>query len=179
MESKDGLHIWEDHFYPEIIDPETGAVLPDGEAGEMVITSLTKEACPIIRYRTRDLTRLLPGTARSMRRMQRVTGRNDDMLIIRGVNLFPPFIEEIVLEDERLTPHYYLEVRRPGRLDELTVVVEAKPADDETRRAAGRDLAGRIRSLIGISSKVTVGEPGSIERSAGKAKRIVDLRPKD
>ncbi|MDE0387175.1 MAG: AMP-binding protein, partial [Rhodospirillales bacterium] len=181
VESKDGLHIWEDHFYPEIIDPETGAVLPDGEPGEMVITSLTKEACPIIRYRTRDLTRLLPGTARSMRRMQRVTGRNDDMLIIRGVNLFPPFIEEIVLEDERLTPHYYLEVRRPGRLDELTVVVEAKPAaaDDETRRAAGRDLAGRIRSLIGISSKVTVGEPGSIERSAGKAKRIVDLRPKD
>ena len=180
VESKDGLHIWEDHFYPEIIDTETGAVLPDGEAGEMVITSLTKEACPIIRYRTRDLTRLLPGTARAMRRMQRVTGRNDDMLIIRGVNLFPPFIEEIVLEDERLTPHYYLEVRRPGRLDELTVVVEAKPgaADDETRRAAGRDLAGRIRSLIGISSKVTVGEPGSIERSAGKAKRIVDLRPK-
>ncbi len=181
VESKDGLHIWEDHFYPEIIDPETGAVLPDGEAGEMVITSLTKEACPIIRYRTRDLTRLLPGTARPMRRMQRVTGRNDDMLIIRGVNLFPPFIEEIVLEDERLTPHYYLEVRRPGRLDELTVVVEAKPAaaDDGTRQAAARDLVGRIRSLIGISSKVTVGEPGSIERSAGKAKRIVDLRPKD
>ena len=181
VESKDGLHIWEDHFYPEIIDTETGTVLPDGEAGEMVITSLTKEACPIIRYRTRDLTRLLPGTARAMRRMQRVTGRNDDMLIIRGVNLFPPFIEEIVLEDQRLTPHYYLEVRRPGRLDELTVVVEAKPgaADDETRRVAGRDLAGRIRSLIGISSKVTVGEPGSIERSAGKAKRIVDLRPKD
>ena len=180
VESKDGLHIWEDHFYPEIINPETGAVLPDGKPGEMVITSLTKEAFPIIRYRTRDLTRLLPGTARSMRRMQRVTGRNDDMLIIRGVNLFPPFIEEIVLEDQRLSPHYYLEVRRPGRLDELTVVVEAKPgaADDETRRAAGRDLADRIRSLIGISSKVTVGEPGSIERSAGKAKRIVDLRPK-
>ena len=181
VESKDGLHIWEDHFYPEIINPETGAVLPDGEAGEMVITSLTKEAFPIIRYRTRDLTRLLPGTARSMRRMQRVTGRNDDMLIIRGVNLFPPFIEEIVLEDQRLSPHYYLEVRRPGRLDELTVVVEAKPgaADDETRRAAGRDLAGRIRSLIGISSKVSVGKPGSIERSAGKARRIVDLRPKE
>ena len=180
VESKDGLHIWEDHFYPEIIDPETGAVLPEGELGEMVITSLTKEACPIIRYRTRDLTRLLPGTARSMRRMQRVTGRNDDMLIIRGVNLFPSFIEEIVLEDERLSPHYYLEVRRPGRLDELTVVVEAKPgaADDETRRAAGRDLAGRVRSLIGISSEVTVGEPGSIERSAGKAKRIFDLRPR-
>ena len=179
VESKDGLHIWEDHFYPEIIDPQTGAVLPDGEPGEMVITSLTKEACPIVRYRTRDLTRLLPGTARSMRRMQRVRGRNDDMLIIRGVNLFPAFIEEIVLEDERLSPHYYLEVRRPGRLDELTVVVEAKPgaADDETRRAVGRDLVGRIRSLIGISSEVTVGEPGSIERSAGKARRIFDCRP--
>ena len=181
VESKDGLHIWEDHFYPEIIESETGAVLPDGEPGEMVITSLTKEAFPIIRYRTRDLSRLLPGTARTMRRMQRVTGRNDDMLIIRGVNLFPPFIEEIVLEDQRLSPHYYLEVRRPDRLDELTVVVEAKPgaADDETRRAAGRDLAGRIRSLIGIGSKVSVGKPGSIERSAGKAKRIVDLRPKE
>ena len=181
VESKDGLHIWEDHFYPEIVDPETGAVLPDGELGELVITSLTKEACPIIRYRTRDLTRLLPGTARSMRRMQRVTGRNDDMLIIRGVNLFPSFIEEIVLEDERLSPHYYLEVRRPGRLDELTVVVEAKPgaADDETRGATGSDLAGRIKSQFGISSKVTVGEPGSIERSIGKAKRVFDLRPKD
>ncbi|MDE0201529.1 MAG: phenylacetate--CoA ligase [Rhodospirillaceae bacterium] len=180
VESKDGLHIWEDHFYPEIIDPGTGAVLSDGEAGELVITSLTKEACPIVRYRTRDLTRLLPGTARSMRRMRRVMGRNDDMLIIRGVNLFPSFIEEIVLEDGRLSPHYYLEVRRPGRLDELTVVVEAKPgaADEETRQAVARDLVGRIRSLIGISSKVTVGEPGSIERSIGKAKRIVDLRPK-
>ena len=178
VESKDGLHIWEDHFYPEIVDPETGAVLPDGELGELVITSLTKEACPIIRYRTRDLTRLLPGTARSMRRMQRVTGRNDDMLIIRGVNLFPSFIEEIVLEDERLSPHYYLEVRRPGRLDELTVVVEAKPgaADGETRGATGSDLAGRIKSQIGISSNVTVGEPGSIERSIGKARRVFDLR---
>ena len=181
IEDKDGLHIWEDHFYPEIVDPETGAVLPDGEAGELVITSLTKEACPIVRYRTRDLTRLLPGTARTMRRMRRVTGRNDDMLIIRGVNLFPSFIEEIVLEDTRLSPHYYLEVSRPGRLDELTVVVEAKPdtADSETREAAGSDLAGRIRALIGIGSKVKVGEPGSIERSGGKAKRVFDLRPRD
>ena len=181
IENKDGLHIWEDHFYPEIVDPETGAVLPDGEPGELVITSLTKEACPIVRYRTRDLTRLLPGTARTMRRMQRVTGRNDDMLIIRGVNLFPSFIEEIVLEDARLSPHYFLEVSRPGRLDELTVVVEAKPdaADSETREAAGHDLAGRIRSLVGIGSKVKVGEPGSIERSVGKAKRVFDLRPKD
>ena len=181
IEDKDGLHIWEDHFYPEVVDPETGAVLPDGEAGELVITSLTKEACPIVRYRTRDLTRLLPGTARTMRRMRRVTGRNDDMLIIRGVNLFPSFIEEIVLEDARLSPHYYLEVSRPGRLDELTVVVEAKPdaADSETREAVGRDLAGRIRALVGIGSTVKVGEPSSIERSAGKAKRVFDLRPKD
>ena len=181
MESKDGLHIWEDHFYPEIVDPETGAVLPDGELGELVITSLTKEACPIIRYRTRDLTRLLPGTARTMRRMQRVKGRNDDMLIIRGVNLFPSQIEEILLEDERLSPHYYLEVRRPARLDELTVVVEAKTdaGDEATRTAAGRDLAGHIKSRIGITSNVKVAEPGSVERSIGKAKRIVDLRPKD
>ena len=181
VESKDGLHIWEDHFYPEIVDPETGAVLPDGEPGELVITSLTKEACPIIRYRTRDLTRLLPGTARTMRRMQRVRGRSDDMLIIRGVNLFPSYIEEILLEDERLTPHYYLEVRRPSRLDELTVVVEAKSgaADEATRAAAGSDLAGRIKSQVGISSIVTVTEPGSVERSTGKARRIFDLRPKD
>ena len=180
MEARDGPHIWEDHFYPEIVDPETGDILPDGDMGELVITSLTKEACPIIRYRTRDLTRLLPGTARSMRRMQRVTGRSDDMLIIRGVNLFPTQIEEIVLEDERLSPHYYLEVRRPQRLDELTVVVEAKTgaADDETRAAAGKELASRIRARIGIASAVTVAEPGSIERSIGKAKRVVDLRPK-
>ncbi len=181
IEDKDGLHIWEDHFYPEVVDPETGAVLPDGGAGELVITSLTKEACPIVRYRTRDLTRLLPGTARTMRRMRRVTGRNDDMLIIRGVNLFPSFIEEIVLEDSRLSPHYYLEVSRPGRLDELTVVVEAKPdaAGSESRKAAARDLAGRIRALVGIGSTVRVGEPGSIERSGGKARRVFDLRPKE
>ena len=178
-DSKDGPHIWEDHFYPEIVDPETGAVLPDGATGELVITSLTKEACPIVRYRTRDLTRLLPGTARTMRRMQRVKGRSDDMLIIRGVNLFPSYIEEIVLEDARLAPHYCLEVRRPGRLDELTVIVEAKPAagDDATRAAAGRELAGRIKSQVGINSTVTVGEPGSIERSIGKARRVFDLRP--
>ena len=181
VESKDGLHIWEDHFYPEIVDSETGAVLPDGEMGELVITSLTKEACPIIRYRTRDLTRLLPGTARTMRRMQRVKGRNDDMLIIRGVNLFPSQIEEILLEDKRLSPHYHLEVRRPARLDELTVVVEAKTdaGDEPTRAAAGRDLAGHIKSRIGITSDVSVVEPGSVERSIGKAKRIFDLRPKD
>ena len=179
LESKDGLHIWEDHFYPEVIDPASGEVLPDGEMGELVFTSLTKEACPVIRYRTRDLTRLLPGTARSMRRMQKVTGRSDDMLIIRGVNLFPTQIEAILLQDERLSPHYLLEVRRSGRLDELTVVVEGKAgaADEETRETVGRDLAGHIRSRIGITVDVQVREPESLGRSIGKAKRIVDLRP--
>ena len=177
-ETKDGLHIWEDHFYPEIIDPISGKVLPDGETGELVITSLTKEACPVIRYRTRDLTRLAPGTARSMRRMQKVTGRSDDMLIIRGVNLFPTQVEELLLRDERLSPHYCLEVRRTDRLDELTVIVEARAdaAQDGTRESAGRDLAWRIKSRIGISCQVRVMEPESIERSIGKAKRVVDLR---
>ena len=181
VETKDGLHIWEDHFYPETIDPATGAVLPDGEVGELVLTSLTKEAFPVIRYRTRDLTRLLPGTARSMRRMEKVTGRSDDMLIIRGVNLFPTQIEEILLEDERLSPHYFLEVRREGRLDDLTVVVEAKSSagDEATRMAAGADLAGHIKSRIGITVTVNVMEPDSVERSIGKAKRIADLRPKE
>ena len=177
-ETRDGLHIWEDHFYPEIIDPVSGEVLPDGETGELVITSLTKEACPVIRYRTGDLTRLAPGTARSMRRMQKVTGRSDDMLIIRGVNLFPTQVEELVLRDERLSPHYCLEVRRTDRLDELTVIVEARAdaAQDGTRESAGRDLAWRIKSHIGISCEVRVMEPQSIERSIGKAKRTVDLR---
>ena len=181
VESKDGLHIWEDHFYPEIIDPATGRVLPDGEPGELVLTSLTREACPIVRYRTRDLTRLLPGTARSMRRMQKVTGRSDDMLIIRGVNLFPTTIEEILLRDHRLSPHYRLEVRRSGRLDELAVIVEAKAgaAHDEAREAARRSLARNIKTQIGITIDVKVVEPGSIERSIGKAKRVVDLRSKD
>jgi len=180
-ESKDGLHIWEDHFYPEIIDPANGEVLPDGETGELVITSLTKEACPVIRYRTRDLTRLMPGTARSMRRMQKVTGRSDDMLIIRGVNLFPTQVEEILLGDDRLSPHYCLEVRREGRLDEIAVLVEARAgaADEETRAAAERDVARDVKSRIGITCEVRVMEPESIERSIGKARRIVDLRPKD
>ena len=178
VETKDGLHIWEDHFYPEIVDPATGAVLPEGETGELVLTSLTKEACPVIRYRTRDLTRLLPGTARSMRRMARVAGRSDDMLIIRGVNLFPTQIEEILLEDERLSPHYFLEVRREGRLDDLTVVVEAKggTGDEAARAAVGDEVAGHIRSRIGIAVNASVTAPGSVERSIGKAKRIVDLR---
>jgi phenylacetate-CoA ligase len=181
IETKDGLHVWEDHFYPEVIDPATGEVLPDGERGELVLTTLTKEAMPVIRYRTRDLTRLLPGTARTMRRMEKITGRSDDMLIIRGVNLFPTQIEELILADPRLSPHYALEVRRARRLDELKVVVEAKPdaADAGTRAAAGAELAQHIKSRIGLTTEVTVVEPGQVERSLGKAKRIIDLRPKD
>ncbi len=177
IETKDGLHIWEDHFYPEIIDPETGAVLPDGEAGELVFTSLTKEAFPIIRYRTRDLTRLLPGTARSMRRMEKVTGRSDDMLIIRGVNVYPTQIEEILLKDPRLSPHYVLEVSRDGPLDALTVMVEGRPggsADDHA--AAGKDLAHHIKSAIGITTAVAIQPPESIPRSMGKVQRIIDKR---
>ena len=178
IETKDGLHIWEDHFYPEIIDPATGEVLPEGELGELVFTSLTKEAFPVVRYRTRDLTRLLPGTARSMRRMAKITGRSDDMLIIRGVNLFPSQIEEMLQEDPRLSLHYLLEVRREGRLDELTVLVEARPdaADPEARAAAAEELSRHIKRRIGISAKVVVKEPGAIERSMGKAKRVLDLR---
>ena len=178
VETKDGLHIWEDHFYPEIIDPMSGEVLPDGEKGELAFTSLTKEAFPVIRYRTRDLTRLLPGTARSMRRMEKITGRSDDMLIIRGVNLFPTQIEELILQDDRLSPHYILEVRRDGPLDTLKVIVEAKTtaADEAIRTAAGSALDQAIKSTIGVSSEVAVAEPGQVERSGGKAKRIVDLR---
>jgi phenylacetate-CoA ligase len=178
IESKDGLHIWEDHFYPEVVDPVTGEVLPDGRRGELVLTSLTKEAMPVVRYRTRDLTRLLPGTARSMRRMEKITGRSDDMLIVRGVNLFPSQIEELILADRRLAPHYVLEVRREQRLDEVTVIAEARPdaADEVTRAAARRDLSHHIKSRIGITTKVSVVEPGRVDRSAGKARRIVDLR---
>ena len=178
VETKDGLHIWEDHFYPEIIDPVSGEVLPDGARGELVFTSLTKEAFPVIRYRTRDLTRLLPGTARSMRRMEKITGRSDDMLIIRGVNLFPTQIEELILEDERLSPHYLLEISKDGPLDALAVIVEVRTdaADDTTRKAAADTLAGHIKSRIGIASAVTVAAPGEVERSGGKAKRIRDLR---
>ncbi|MGI9437043.1 MAG: phenylacetate--CoA ligase PaaK [Geminicoccaceae bacterium] len=178
VETKDGLHIWEDHFYPEIIDPESGEVLPDGERGELVFTSLTKEAFPVIRYRTRDLTRLLPGTARSMRRMEKITGRTDDMLIIRGVNLFPTQIEELILDDQRLSPHYILELQKDGPLDALKVIVEAAPdaADGPSRAAASSALSEQIKSRIGITSTVAVVEPGQVERSGGKAKRIVDLR---
>jgi len=181
VEAKDGLHIWEDHFYPEIIDPETAEVLPDGERGELVLTSLTREAMPVIRYRTRDLTRLLPGTARSMRRIEKITGRSDDMIIVRGVNLFPTQIEELILQDKRLAPHFLIELRRDQRLDQMTVRVEARAAaaDEATRTGSAHELAHRIKSLIGITAEVETILPGGIERSIGKAKRIADLRPKD
>jgi phenylacetate-CoA ligase len=178
VETKDGLHVWEDHFYPEVIDPETGDVLPDGEEGELVFTSLTKQAMPVIRYRTRDLTRLLPGTARTMRRMQKITGRTDDMIILRGVNLFPTQVEELILHIPALAPHFQCVLSRSGRLDELTVLVERRPdvsADDGA--AAGRDLAGAVKRTIGVTVTVDVVAPDGIERSMGKARRVVDNRP--
>ena len=179
VETKDGLHIWEDHFYPEVVDPATGKVLPDGSVGELVLTTLTKEALPIIRYRTRDLTRLLPPSARSMRRLEKITGRSDDMLIIRGVNVFPTQVEELILKQEALAPHYQLEITRPKALDELTVLVERAPgAGGVDGEAAGARLSHLIKSLIGVSADVRVVQSGGIERSLGKAKRIVDKRPK-
>jgi len=179
IETKDGLTIWEDHFYPEIIDPETGKVLPEGEKGELVFTSLTKEALPMIRYRTRDLTRLLPPTARSMRRMEKITGRSDDMLIIRGVNVFPTQVEELILREPALEPHYQLEITRPRNLDELAIVVErSAAAGSADGDAAGRKLAHLIKNLIGVTADVRVVAPGGIERSLGKAKRVLDKRPK-
>ena len=179
VETKDGPVIWEDHFYPEVIDPETGAVLPDGERGELVFTSLTKEALPIIRYRTRDLTTLLPPTARSMRRMAKVTGRTDDMLIIRGVNVFPSQIEELILRQAQLTPHYVLEVSREGTLDQLTVTVEPHRDVADQRMAcqqAATDLQRQIKSYIGVTAVVVICDPGTVERSIGKAKRVIDAR---
>ncbi len=178
VESKDGLHIWEDHFYPEIIDPATGRVLPDGEKGELVFTSLTKEAMPVIRYRTRDLTRLLPGTARTLRRMEKVTGRTDDMMIVRGVNVFPTQIEELLLKTPGLSGHYQVVLTRANRLDEMEVLVEATPnATTHDARAAAAVLLGHhIKEVIGSSAKVTVLEPGGVERSQGKARRVVDKR---
>jgi phenylacetate-CoA ligase len=180
VETKDGLHVWEDHFYPEIINPETGDVLPDGELGELVFTSLTKEALPIIRYRTRDLTRLLPGTARSMRRIEKITGRSDDMMILRGVNVFPTQIEEQILKCGGLAPHFQIELTRSGRMDDMMVHVEALPhaAGEAERAASAKELAHHIKSVVGVSTKIKVGDPDSVERSAGKAKRIVDNRPK-
>jgi phenylacetate-CoA ligase len=179
IESKDGPVIWEDHFYPEIIDPDTGAVLPDGELGELVFTSLTKEALPVVRYRTRDLTRLLPPTARSMRRMAKVTGRTDDMLIIRGVNVFPSQIEELILREPALTPHYVLEVSRNGTLDQLTVNVEPNAdaaGQPSVRDRAGRELQQRIKSYVGVTASVNVCDPGTVARSVGKARRVIDTR---
>jgi phenylacetate-CoA ligase len=181
VETKDGLHVWEDHFLPEIIDPASGKVLPEGERGELVFTSLTKEGMPVIRYRTRDLTRLLPGTARSMRRMEKVTGRSDDMLIVRGVNVFPTQIEEQLLRCAGLSPHYQIELRREQRLDVMRLLVEARPdhADEASRAAQAALLAGHIRSTIGIAVEVAVGDPGQVERSQGKARRVIDARPKE
>ena len=178
VETKDGLHIWEDHFYPEIIDPESGEVLPDGEQGEMVFTSLTKEGMPIIRYRTRDLTRLLPGTARSMRRMEKVTGRSDDMMILRGVNVFPTQIEEEVMATGGLAPYFQIELYSAGRMDAMRVLVEAVPdaANDLSRQAAATMLTERIKDHVGVSVEVNVGDPGSVARSQGKAVRVIDKR---
>ncbi|WP_299600552.1 phenylacetate--CoA ligase PaaK [uncultured Tateyamaria sp.] len=175
VETKDGLHIWEDHFLPEIINPETGEPVADGEIGELVFTSLTKEAFPIVRYRTRDLTRLLPGTARSMRRMEKVTGRSDDMIILRGVNVFPTQIEECLMASPGLAPHFQIELSKPDRMDQMRVLCEA--ADASTNRAdAGKTLASRIKQTIGISVAVDVANPGQVERSQGKAVRILDKR---
>ena len=179
IETKDGLHVWEDHFYPEVVDPATGAPLPDGTRGELVFTSLTKEAMPVIRYRTRDLTRLLPGTARpAMRRIERIAGRSDDMLIIRGVNVFPSQIEEQILAEPGLSAHYVLEVARPRALDELTVRVEARSADAPAAALAAA-LERRIKAHVGVSAAVEIAAGGAIERSLGKAKRVIDRRPKD
>ncbi len=180
IETKDGPVIWEDHFYPEIIDPETGEVLPEGSEGELVFTTLTKEALPVIRYRTRDLTRLLPPTARSMRRMGKIVGRSDDMLIIRGVNVFPTQIEELVLQHGQLGGQYQLVVTRQGPLDDLQVLCELLPAHAQGDRAAvSNALRERIKTLIGVSATVSVGAPDSIERTlVGKARRVIDKRPK-
>ncbi|MEM9584075.1 MAG: phenylacetate--CoA ligase PaaK [Pseudomonadota bacterium] len=181
VETKDGLHIWEDHFYPEIIDPETGDVLPDGEMGELVFTTITKEGLPMIRYRTRDLSRLLPGTARSMRRMEKITGRADDMMILRGVNVFPTQIEEQVLAIPELAPYFQVELTREGRMDQMAVMVEAaaNAASQEARDNSRKTLSQKIKDVIGVSTTVCVGMPGSVERSQGKARRVIDKRPKE
>ncbi|WP_339636585.1 phenylacetate--CoA ligase PaaK [uncultured Sulfitobacter sp.] len=180
VETKDGLHIWEDHFYPEIINPETGAPVEDGEMGELVFTSLTKEAFPIIRYRTRDLTRLLAGTARSMRRMEKVTGRSDDMIILRGVNVFPTQIEEALMATPGLAPHFQIELSRPDRMDQMRVFCECADASvtPDARATAIKALSAQIKQTVGISVKVEVMDVGGVARSEGKAVRILDKRPK-
>ncbi|EKE43090.1 phenylacetate-CoA ligase [Oceaniovalibus guishaninsula JLT2003] len=180
VETKDGLHVWEDHFYPEIIDPETGAVLPDGEMGELVFTTLTKEGLPMIRYRTRDLSRILPGTARTMRRIEKITGRSDDMIILRGVNVFPTQIEEQILKCAGLAPHFHLELVRAERMDAMIVHVEcaASHAGADARGASSRELGHHIKSVVGISTRIEIHDPGNLARSEGKAKRVIDNRPK-
>ena len=184
VETKDGPHIWEDHFYPEIVDPATGEVLPDGSEGELVFTSLTKEALPIVRYRTRDLTRLMPGTARTMRRMGKITGRSDDMLIIRGVNVFPTQIEEVLLRNPNLCAQYQIVVSREHNLDEVDVYVELQPGraaeiGEGQRSDISRDVTHHIKSLIGVSTRIHVVDPETVERTViGKAKRVIDKRPK-
>jgi phenylacetate-CoA ligase len=179
VETKDGLHVWEDHFYPEVIDPATGRVLPDGELGELVFTSLSKQAMPVVRYRTRDLTRLLPGTARTMRRMEKITGRSDDMIILRGVNLFPTQVEELILNIPALAPHFQLHLARPGRMDVMTVHAERRPdATPADGQGAGAQLAAMIKNTIGVTAAVEVRDPGTIERSLGKVRRIIDERPR-
>ncbi len=176
VETKDGLHIWEDHFYPEIIDPKTGQVLADGQEGELVFTTLTKEGMPLIRYRTRDLTRLLPGTARTLRRMEKITGRSDDMLILRGVNVFPTQIEEQVLATPGLAPYFQIELTKAGAMDAMTVKVEAMPNAQDASKALAATLAGAIKATVGITTQVHVGAPGSVPRSQGKAVRVIDKR---
>ncbi len=178
VETKDGLTVWEDHFYPEVIDPVTGDVLPEGEEGELVFTSLTKQAMPVIRYRTRDLTRLLPGTARTMRRIEKITGRTDDLIILRGVNLFPTQIEELILSTPELSPHFQCVLERAGTLDSLTVVVERREsAPGGAAAEAGVTLKRLVKSSIGVSVDVHVVDPATVERSVGKMRRIVDNRP--
>ena len=180
VETKDGLHIWEDHFYPEIIDPVTGEVLPDGQMGELVFTTLTKEGLPMVRYRTRDLTRLLPGTARSMRRIEKITGRSDDMIILRGVNVFPTQIEEQILKCQGLAPHFQIELTRSGRMDNMIVHVECTPemATEDARAKSAKELAHHIKSVVGVSTRIEIRDPNAIARSEGKAKRVLDNRPK-
>ena len=180
VESKDGLHIWEDHFYPEVINPVTGEVVPEGEEGELVFTTLTKTGMPMIRYRTRDLTRLMAGTARSMRRMQKITGRSDDMIILRGVNVFPTQIEEQVMATGGLAPYFQIELYKSGRMDAMRVFVEATAdaADNLSRTAAQRMLTKHIKDMVGVSTEVIVGDPGSVARSQGKAVRVIDNRDK-
>ena len=180
VETKDGPVIWEDHFLPEIIDPVTGEVLPDGEMGELVFTTLTKEGLPMVRYRTRDLTRLLPGTARTMRRIEKITGRSDDMIILRGVNVFPSQIEEQLMATGGLAPHYQIELYKSGRMDAMRVYVEANPdaTDELSKTAAARMLTKRIKDMVGVSTEIIVGDPGEVERSQGKAKRVIDNRDK-